>query len=160
MGDNEKKKSKKKPKFTAKTADKHILYEASVQAVEPNMVFVNSVYRKKRRRRPHLLREDFCGTANLACAWVRSSSKNEAWGIDLDGPTLDWGRKRHVAQLEEKAKRLHLIQDDVLAAKAPKVDIVVAFNFSYWIFKERKTLLKYFKGVRRGLKDDGMVVLD
>src|SRR5690606_18477276 len=53
-----------------------------------------------------------------------------------------------------------LIQGDVLDTKTPPADVTVAMNFSYWIFKERATLLKYFRTVRRGLAKDGLFLLD
>src|SRR5690606_36005436 len=57
-------------------------------------------------------------------------------------------------------KRMHYLQQNVLKAKAPKVDVVCAFNFSYFIFKERKHLLQYFKAVRKSLNKQGIFFLD
>ena len=38
--------------------------------------------------------------------------------------------------------------------------MLLAFNFSYWIFKERAALLKYFRQVRQSLVPDGLFILD
>ena len=56
--------------------------------------------------------------------------------------------------------RLALVTDDVMSAATPLQDIVLAMNFSYWIFKERGTLRRYFKRVRENLVDDGVFYLD
>ncbi len=42
----------------------------------------------------------------------------------------------------------------------PKADITCALNFSYFIFKERQQLLRYFKAAYGALKRDGIFVLD
>jgi SAM-dependent methyltransferase len=41
-----------------------------------------------------------------------------------------------------------------------KTDVVVAFNFSYYLFKKRADLLKYFTQVRKHLKKDGAFFID
>jgi hypothetical protein len=53
-----------------------------------------------------------------------------------------------------------LVEEDVLQAKTESVDVVSAMNFSYWLLKDRKSLLRYFKGARESLKDDGILFLD
>ena len=50
----------------AARADRHQLYERSVQNVEAEIDFVDETYRSLRGRRARLLREDFCGTAGAA----------------------------------------------------------------------------------------------
>ena len=40
------------------------------------------------------------------------------------------------------------------------VDIVGAFNFSYWIFKTRTEMRDYFSRVRESLHEDGVFFLD
>lgn len=93
MGDkkNRKKKRKRKNELTAATADRHILYEASVQCVEADIDFFLRIFRKTRSRPLRNLREDFCGTAALATDFIRRHKENRAVGVDLDQPTLDWG---------------------------------------------------------------------
>jgi cyclopropane fatty-acyl-phospholipid synthase-like methyltransferase len=147
-------------RLTAATADKHILYEASVQCVEADLAFFERVFRKKRGRSPRLLKEDFCGTSALACQFVKQHPENRAWGVDLHKPTLDWGRARHVARLGEDRDRVTLVQDNVLHVTQPKVEIVCALNFSYFVFKTREALRAYFRTAHSSLAGDGIFVLD
>lgn len=141
--------------------DIHWLYEASVQNVDTDLDFAKRIYKKHRGKTPTLLREDFCGTAKLACRWVQRNAANEAWGLDLHQPTLDWGIKYNVAELTEKQrKRLHLVCENVLEPPAAKVDMVLALNFSFCVFKERSLLRQYFETVARSLKKKGIFVLD
>jgi cyclopropane fatty-acyl-phospholipid synthase-like methyltransferase len=55
---------------------------------------------------------------------------------------------------------VELLLDDVRSAETPTVDIVGAFNFSYFLFKSRDELRAYFAGVREVLNDDGIFFLD
>lgn len=142
------KKKRKKPKpgaLTAKTADKHILYEESVQCVEADVDFFRRTFKSHRKRPLRTLKEDFCGTSALACDFVSRHRENRAWGVDLDRPTLDWGIEHHVSRLGAAADRVTLIEDNVLHVTEPKVDLVAALNFSFQIFKERNQLLEYFQ---------------
>ncbi len=52
------------------------------------------------------------------------------------------------------------VKGNVLDSYDFKSDIVVAFNFSYFIFKERRELLSYFKQVREGLSSEGAFFID
>ena len=140
--------------------DRHILYNAAVQSVDADIDFFQRVYKRKRGKPFHLLKEDFCGTAALSCTWVKRGKNNEAWGVDLDRPTLDWGIKHYVPTLDGASDRLHLICDDVMAVTEPAVDVVAALNFSYSVFKTRPQLLTYFKKVRQSLLDGGVFFLD
>lgn len=156
----------KRPKaaLTAKTADKHVLYEASVQCPEAEIDFVDKTFRRLRGRYAVSLREDFCGTAATACEWVRRRPSNTSVGVDLHGPTLAWGKKHHVASLSEEAKqRLTLLKADVRSPGSPAAsgtDIVLAMNFSYWIFKTRQDLIGYFRSVHASLGKEGVFFLD
>ena len=40
------------------------------------------------------------------------------------------------------------------------MDVTVAFNFSYFVFHERKTLVEYFSRARASLGDEGLFVID
>tara|TARA_Y100001935_G_scaffold142133_2_gene117487 strand:- start:12361 stop:13185 length:825 start_codon:yes stop_codon:yes gene_type:complete len=154
-------KPKKKKSSMAKLADRHELYEISVQCAEAEVDFVISTFHSLRGRKPRTMREDFCGTANVCCEWVKRSKKNSALGVDLDPGVLDWGRDRHVSKLDINARaRLELIEGDVLDTKTEKVDALLAMNFSYWVFTERKLLLRYFEGAYKNLEKDGILFLD
>jgi len=148
----------KKPK--KQLPELHHLYDASVQSVDADLDFAARVFKKKTGRKATSLREDFCGTAALACEWVSRSPKNSAWGVDIDQPTLDWGLKHNVPYVSKKAGKIDLLFGDVLKAKTPPVDLVMALNFSYCIFKTRQQLCDYFKAVRKNLKKDGLFVMD
>ncbi len=149
-----------KARLSAATADRLALYEASVQEPEADVRLIDRAFRGARRRRPLTLREDFCGTAWLCAEWARSHPERRAWGVDLHGPTLDWGRRRHLEPLGEAARRVQLLEADVLEARTPRVDVVAAFNFSYWIFRERAQMLHYFRRVRAALGPEGVFFLD
>ena len=145
----------------ADQADKHVLYEQSVQCVESEIDFVDSTFKRLRGWDATKLREDFCGTTNTSCEWVKRRETNIAYSVDIDSEVLRWAKKHHIANLNKRqAKRINIIKDDVLKAKIKPVDIVLAMNFSYFLFKERNTLKKYFKGVYDGLEKDGIFFLD
>lgn len=145
----------------AEQADIHELYELSVQDVKEEAQFVHRVFKEVRGRTAYTFREDFCGTASLCCEWVRKGPKYSAVGIDIEPSVLEWGRKNRLAKLRDADKpRVQLIQSDVLTATAPKVDMIGAFNFSYWIFRTRDQLRAYFSKAREGLVDDGILLVD
>lgn len=145
----------------ADRADRHALYQQAVQDPSWEIGFMAETFRSVRGRPAKRLREDFCGTALFACAWVKSAPDREAVGVDLDGEVLAWSRKHNVAKLPPTAaRRLSLLQSDVREVETAPTDIVAAFNFSYWIFRDRSGLLAYFKRVRKGLADDGIFMLD
>jgi SAM-dependent methyltransferase len=150
----------KKPRFTAKTADKHVLYQLSVQAPETEVDFLNGWFKKIRGKVPLSFREDFCGTAILCAEWVKSSKERTATGLDIDAPTLAWGRKHNIEPIGDAAERVTLLQKDVRATLKQKHDIICAFNFSYWIFKTREEMRAYFAKVRSGLAKGGLFFLD
>ncbi len=145
----------------AEKADIHDLYEKSVQAVDLEVEFLRDTYRALRSRDPLSLREDFCGTASLACEWARQGPRRHAIGVDLDPAVLDWGRKHRVARLPETARaRVKLLNADVRSVRTDPVDIVGAFNFSYFCFKTRDEMRGYFARVRQALNEGGLFFLD
>src|SRR5690606_6217547 len=130
--------SAKEAPTMAEQADIYELYEAAVQSVDAEVEFLQTTFRALKGRDPISFREDFCGTASAACEWVRTGSKRHAIGVDIDPAVLEWGRKNRVARLPETARaRVKLLNDDVLSVLTDPVDIVAAFNFSYWIFNTR-----------------------
>ena len=142
-------------------ADKHVLYEAAVQCVEAEIDFVDATFEKLRKRKARVLREDFCGTTNSSCEWVRRRNSNIAWSVDLDADVLEWGRKNHISKLKpEQQKRMNVVNANVLDCGITETDVVLAMNFSYWIFKERKQMLEYFRSVYDSLVKDGLFILD
>ena len=155
-------KSHKNKKYTiADYADRHELYELSVQNAESEIDFVDKTYKKITGRKATILREDFCGTANVCCEWVDRRKNNLAIGVDLDTEVLEWSKKHKVGKLPKKQReRISLIEANVLDVKTQPVDIVSAMNFSYWLLKDPLLLKSYFKSVYRSLADEGIFFLD
>ena len=150
-------------KLTAATADRHQLYTAAVQNVEGEIDFVDETYEALRGQKASRLREDFCGTAQTSAEWVRRRPTNIAVGVDLDEPTLQWGRDNVLSQLsEEQRERLVLRQRDVRdpGKKARGMDVILAMNFSYNALMVRADLLAYFKAARKSLAKGGLFIMD
>ena len=153
-------KRQKLPKI-ADIADRHELYQDSVQCVEAEIDFVDDTFKRLRGYRAKRLREDFCGTANTSCEWVRRRRGNEAVGVDLDTKVLHWGEQYNLGTLMRgPRKRIQLIEGDVLEVATAPMDIILAMNFSYWIFKSRRLMKRYFKAVYKQLGSDGVFFLD
>jgi SAM-dependent methyltransferase len=155
-----KKKKKPKSRFTAKTSDKHILYQKAVQDPEVEVKFITRVFKKLRERKPLTLREDFCGTALMCAEWVKSDKTRTAVGIDLEPSVLAWGVEHNLSPIDEPGNRIKLLQQDVCETVRGPFDVTVGFNFSYWIFKERAALKEYFKSTYKSLTKDGLLFLD
>jgi SAM-dependent methyltransferase len=140
----------------ASLADRHELYEQSVQAPEVDIDFFNRIFAEHRGREPRRLREDFCGTAYVAREWVRSDPRRRAVGIDLDLATLAWAKRAAAALKRKQRRRLSLLCADVLEVEGPPVDLICANNFSFCVFKSRRQLGRYFSRARRSLRPDGL----
>ena len=145
----------------AERAELHELYEEAVQAVEPEVEFLRDTFKTLRGRAALSFREDFCGTASAACEWVRKTPKGFAIGVDNDPEVLEWGRTNRLSRLPEVDRaRVKLLEDDVRTVVTDPVDIVGAFNFSYFMFETRDELRNYFARAREALNADGVLFLD
>jgi hypothetical protein len=162
-------KSSRRRQTQAALADKHDLYQRAVQCVEAEIDFVDRVCTKHLGEKATLLREDFCGTANTSCEWARRRPTNIAVGLDIDPAPMKWGREHNLSKLtEEQRSRVHLLEADVLHAggftrgpgKPRGYDCVLAMNFSYWCFKDRATMLRYYRAVHASLQPRGLFMLD
>ena len=141
--------------------DRHFLYQLSVQDVVAEIDFVEATFLEHRGRRALSLREDFCGTANTACEWVRRRPHHRALGVDLDRDVLEWAKSHNLAKLGPIAnQRIELRRADVCQVTRPRMDIVLAMNFSYYLFLNRQQMGLYFRAVRRSLAKDGIFFLD
>ncbi|MGZ3692458.1 MAG: class I SAM-dependent methyltransferase, partial [Pseudobdellovibrio sp.] len=60
----------------------------------------------------------------------------------------------------DQQHRIALIKKDVLTHGLASADIAVAVNFSYFLFKKRDILKRYFENVYQSLNRDGIFVLD
>lgn len=145
----------------ASRADRYLLYQEAVQSIDVEMEFVGKTFRSLRDRDAHTLREDFCGTAAASCQWVRMHPKNRAVGVDIDSKVLDWARSNNIPALPAEDRfKVELIRANVMNVKNEPCDVVAAFNFSYWCFKKRAALRRYFEKVYHALKEDGVFFLD
>lgn len=144
----------------AEQMDRHELYQNAVQSPDADLEFFIDTYKKLRGRPPLSMREDFCGTALLSLEWCKSDPARTAIGVDLDEPTLEWGRKHNLEPAGEVGQRVRLIHGNVLDKPDEQVDLTCACNFSYQVFKTRAALRSYFEAVRAGLKPDGLFIMD
>lgn len=154
-----------KPALTkAQAGDRHDLYQRAVQCVEAEIDFVDAEFKRLRKRTAVRLREDFCGTGNTSCEWVRRRRTNYAVGVDLDPEPLAWGQANNASKLSPAQRaRLRLEQGNVLddhSRTLGRFDAVLAMNFSYWCFRERAALAHYFRRAYESLADDGVFFLD
>lgn len=140
---------------------KYDWYERSVQTPDTEVDFMRKWFKKFHGRWPLTLREDFCGTGAISCDWVKRHTDAVAYSIDLDPEPIEMGKKRHWSKLTPKARtRVKYVEGNVLEDQPFKVDVICAFNFSYFIFKTRPQLLHYFQQVRKGLGKQGMFFVD
>ncbi len=161
MAVKRKKSRRPRKKTLAAQADRHELYELAVQCSESEVDFIDNTFQKIRGTKASILREDFCGTANVCCEWVGRRKSNRAIGVDIDREVLDWGTKNRLSALSKEAySRIALHQGDVLEAKTEQPNIIAAMNFSYWLFKERKQLKHYFETVHENLAENGILFMD
>jgi hypothetical protein len=145
----------------AERADRYELYEAAVHDAAAEVNFIQKTFRELRRRQPLTFREDFCGPASAACEWVRRGPHRRAIGVDIELDALEWGRRHRLSRLAPTARRrVALINADVLRVQTDPVDVIAALNFSYWVFRERRTLSRYFRRAHSSLTDEGILVLD
>jgi len=148
------------PRLSAHNADRHDLYQRSVQLPDQEIRFLEKVFKAHAGRRPLHLREDFCGTALLCTRWAKSHSERTAIGLDTSRPTLEWGRAHNLSTIGAAAARVTLLEQDVLVPTRRKVEVIGAYNYSYQVFHERELLRRYFRAAHRSLTDDGLFVLD
>ena len=145
----------------ADKADIHELYEKSVQNVEHEVEFLQATFQQIRGRKAYVFREDFCGTASASCEWVKQGNEFQSFGVDIEPSVLEWGRQKRVARLSAAEQaRVQLLEADVMSAQTPPVDLLAAFNFSYFIFDTRDQLREYFKKAHAALKEDGVFFCD
>jgi hypothetical protein len=148
-------------KMKQKEFDKYYYYKNSVQSPDNDVLFFRDTYKELRGKKAQTLREDFCGTFALSCEWVRLDPKHEAYGVDLDAEPIRYGKEKYLSQLKKpERKRVHIQENNVLSVGLPHTDIIIATNFSYFIFKKRADLVYYFRNVRDSLNEDGLFMVD
>ena len=139
--------------------DIHKMYQESVQCVEAEIDFVEATYKAIRGNEARYLREDFSGTGQTAGEWVDRNPDNKAWAIDLEASVLDWG-KANVLPTLKNPNNLTFVKADVRDSSIANMDIVLAMNFSYFLFMQRQTLRDYFVSVKNSLEETGVFFLD
>jgi SAM-dependent methyltransferase len=148
-------------KSSKRVFDKYEYYHKAVQSAGEDVKFLRRVYKDIRKKEPTTLREDFCGTFALSKEWVQLNPKFKAVGVDLDPEPLEYGKSHHRDKLRpERQRRLRLVEGNVLHGHLPAADIAVAMNFSYFVFKSRELMKKYFTNAYRSLNKDGVFVID
>jgi SAM-dependent methyltransferase len=145
--------------LTARNADRHHLYQRSVQDADAEGRLLARTFERIAGRKAVSLREDFCGTALFCARWVAKGHRT-AVGLDLDGEVLAWGRAHNLAPLGDRASAVRLLRQDVRDPCRGRFDVTVALNFSYFVFRTREALRGYFAGVRRSMAQDGIFMLD
>lgn len=147
-------------KFSAKTADKYVLYQKAVQSAEQDVEFLFDTYKSLRGKEPRHLREDFCGTCLMSSYWVKLGKDFTTESYDIDPEPLKWGLENNIKSLGKASSRLSQYQEDARNASRNTPDVRCAQNFSYWVFKTRAEMLNYFKCVYQDLDDNGIFVCD
>ncbi len=145
----------------ADLADPHDLYQKSVQSPDNDMEFLSDYFKDYTGKTLRQFREDFCGTAYLSSHFVSQHAKNQALGVDLDWPTLNWGMKHNVSHLSpDEQQRLSLVNANVLDVHEPRMQMIAALNFSYMVFHDRPTLLQYLTNAKESLQPGGLLIMD
>lgn len=141
--------------------DKYEYYRKSVQSAESDVEFYRDTYLELRGKLPTLFREDFCGTYGLSCEWVKLNKNFKSIGLDLDPEPLAYGKAEYQSKLKaEQSARVQVYLKDVLAKDLPHADIILAANFSYFVFKTRARMKEYFAAVKSSLNKNGLFMLD
>lgn len=149
-----------KKQASSKPPHKLSLYRRAVQHAPAEAGFLHRAYRHYNKALPLLLREDFAGTCAVAAAWVAMHPQHQAMAIESHGPTARWAQRTAEREMGVAAGDLHIVEADVLQVDGPKVDITCALNFSTFIYHDRAALKQYFQSARRGLKRNGLLILD
>lgn len=148
-------------KTEGKHFDKYELYREAVQSPETDVEFLVQVYEELKGKKPKSLREDFCGTFALCAEWVKLDKKHMAYGVDIDPEPMSYGMNNYYPKLSEnEKKRLFLVEGNVLESKLPSADFAVAMNFSYFCFKSREMMKRYFKNVYNSVNKNGLFLVD
>lgn len=148
-------------KSTKKPFDKYYYYSLSVQSPEADVSFIHDTYKKLKKKKPKVFREDFCAAFANCCEWVKQGPEFEAYALDIDEEPLSYGKKNYLPELSTtQQKQVHVQKKDVLSSNLPKADVACALNFSYFCFKDRDVLKKYFANAYKALNKDGIFIMD
>lgn len=141
--------------------DKYYYYIESVQNPKGDAEFFLQTYKERKKKTPKVLREDFCGTFAICCEWAKLNKDFTAYGVDLDKEPIAYGKANYLPKLkEEQQARVKILNKNVLDKNLPKADVIGALNFSYFLFKRREDLKKYFANCLKTLNKDGVFIID
>lgn len=141
--------------------DKHDYYARAAQNPAADVRFYRELAREFTGRAPKVLREDFCGTFRVACAWAALGPGHVAYGRELDAEAIRYGRERVLSALApEQRARVRIARRDAGAPGGPACDLVLALNFSYFALRDRAELKRYFVNARKSLRPGGLLAVD
>ena len=151
----------KREKLTARKADINKLYEESVQCPEFEVNFIKKLFKRYYNKKCISLREDFCASALISAEWVKDNINNTSLSIDLDKRMISAAKKTAATLLNEnQLSRMKIRYGDSSKYKGSKVDCILATNFSYFVFKDRQRLIKYFSNAYNQIEKRGLFMLD
>ena len=140
--------------------DKYAMYDQAFQKPEAYVAFLDRVYVECNGRMPTTLREDFCGTAAIACQWVRGRAECRAVAVDIDPEPLAWRRAHLHILAPDQRHRLQIVESDVCSVEALSADMILAPNSSICLINTRPQLIAYLLRCRAMLNNCGMFIAD
>lgn len=135
-------------------ANKYELYTRALQDPKLEAEFLSSL-----KPRARILREDFCGTAEISFEWVANDQEKSALVVDIDPDPIKEIRNR-ANRTDSIEERIKFREADATQIRAPDVDIVTIPNSSVFLVKERDKLKQYFENIRSDLVPGGILVID
>ena len=103
----------------------------------------------------------FCASALISAEWVKDNINNTSLSIDLDKRMISAAKKTAATLLNEnQLSRMKIRYGDSSKYKGSKVDCILATNFSYFVFKDRQRLIKYFSNAYNQIEKRGLFMLD
>ncbi len=114
-------KNENKRTLTAANADKYILYGEAVQTPQDDARFLARYFKTRFRRPLRVLREDFCGTANILTEFVMLHKDNRGIGIDLDPDNVEWCANTTCLAHPGATIRVMLLSKMLIQTRRPRV---------------------------------------
>jgi SAM-dependent methyltransferase len=141
--------------------DGYDLYEWCVQAPLKQATFLDALCGSSTGGGVRALRDDFCGPASIARAWLTLPGARRAVGIDRDDEPFEHAKQRWERDAPAgMGDALKLVKSDVRAARERDFDVVCAFNFAVCELHTRADLVEYLRAVHAALKPGGVFAAD
>lgn len=96
----------------------------------------------------------------MAREWAQWRKSNHATGVDLDIAVVRHARERAAKLPASVRSRIAFRRGDVRSVVTTPCDVLVALNFSYFVFKRRSELRDYFAHARANIRGDGLMIVD